>query len=90
MTVNSSATSEEATALQWVKFTSALAENIAIGVDVSVILATADTSTPVTSRDQDCFKSSRSICGSDTFTQVEFGPPLFDPSTVPVEYRTES
>ena len=90
MTVNSSATYEETIALQWVKFTSALAANIAIGIDVSVILATADASTPVTSRDQDCFKSSRSICGSDTVTQVVFPSrnparirkPLFDPSTV--------
>ena len=86
--------------MQWVKFTSALAVNIAIGVDVSVILATADASTPDTSRDQDCFKSSRSIFGSDTFTQVHsvficrkparIRKPLFDPSTVPEEYRTES
>ena len=98
MTANLSATYEEATAMQWVKLISALAVNIAIGVDVSVILATADASTPVTSRDQDCFKGSRSICGSDTFTQVVFPSrnparirkPLFDPSTVPEEYRTES
>ena len=48
MTVNSSATYEETIALQWVKFILALAENIAIGVDVSVILATADATTPDT------------------------------------------
>ena len=98
MTVHSSATYEETIALQWVKFILALAENIAIGVDVSVILATADASTPDTSRDQDCFKSNHSICESDTVTQVVFPSrnparirkPLFDRSTVPEEYRTES
>ena len=65
---------------------------------MSVILATADASTPNTIRDQDCFKSNHSICESDTVTQVVFPSrnparirkPLFDRSTVPEEYRTES